>query len=133
MEINELSHGQREEGTGEQRRERVCKRERERKRGRYAASAKAVLVTDYPLGVDGRAVFNQGQVGRLGPDTGNCGGEAASNKSPIPGQHRASEQGTTKETCTDGQRQGGFTAVYIIPKDSLRWFYFSYVSYRSQN
>lgn len=71
------------------------KKERERDEG-CAASAKAMLVTDCPLGVDGRALVNQGQVGWLGPNTGNCSREAAWNKSPIPGRHQAREQGRTK-------------------------------------
>lgn len=95
MEINELSRGQGEDRTGEESKgERGYEKERESEG--CAASAKAVLVTDCPLGVDGRELLNQGQVGRLGPDTGNCSGEAAWNKSPIPGQHQAQEQGRTK-------------------------------------
>lgn len=112
MEINELNQGQREDRTGEESKgERGYEKERERERDEgCAASAKAVLVTDCPLGVDGRALLNQGQVGRLGLDTGNCSGEAAWNKSPIPGQHQAREQGTTKlqrHVQMGREREGG--------------------------
>ncbi len=96
MEINELSCGQGEDRTGEESKGERGYEKKEREREGCAASAKAVLVTDCPLGVDGRALLNQGQVERLGPDTGNCSGEAAWNKSPIPGQHQVREQGRTK-------------------------------------
>ncbi len=111
--------------TGQERRakekEGMKKKEREREREWCAASAKAVLVTDCPLGVDGRVLLNQGQVERLGPDTGNCSGEAAWNKSPIPGQHQVREQGRTKpwRYVQMGRKREGVLAriIKIYPQE----------------